>query len=61
MCASPEEREAHFAKPGSVVDDNFDFIVLDYLGGAVEVNLIPKQTAEGIETLFKEADEFMAH
>lgn len=60
MCASPEERKRHFAKPDSIVDENFDFIVLDYLAGAVEANLIPKETASGIEALYTEADQFLS-
>jgi len=56
MCASPEERKAHFAKSDSIIDENFDFVVLDFLGGAVHDNLIPKETAFGIEFLFKEAE-----
>lgn len=60
ICATPEERKAYFSNHSSLIDDNFDFIVLTYLPGAVDANLIPKETASGIESLFKEADEALS-
>ena len=33
--------------------------ILDYLPGAASAGLIPKETAYGIESLFKEADNFL--
>lgn len=59
MCGDHEERLAHFSKAGATIDENFDFIVLDYLAGAASAGLIPKETAYGIESLFKEADNFL--
>lgn len=59
MCGAHEERLAHFSKAGATIDENFDFIVLDYLSGAASAGLIPKETAYGIESLFKEADNFL--
>ena len=53
MCGDHEERLAHFSKAGATIDENFDFIVLDYLAGAASAGLIPKETAYGIESLFK--------
>jgi hypothetical protein len=56
ICATPEERKVYFSKPESFVDDNFDFIVLDYLPGAVDAGFIPKDVALDLESLFREAD-----
>ncbi|MGP0175235.1 hypothetical protein ACSVIJ_25625 [Pseudomonas sp. NCHU5208] len=60
ICADHEERLALLSGSESVMDENFDFIVLDYLPGAAEAGLIPPDTAETIERLFKEADEFLS-
>jgi len=60
ICATPEERKAIFSASESLVDDNFDFIVLDFLGGAVEGGLVPKETAFSIESLFKEAGNVLS-
>ena len=59
MCAGHEERLAHFSRSDSAIDENFDFIVLDYLPGAVSAGLIHEEIACGIELLFKEANEFL--
>lgn len=59
MCAAHEERLEHFSRADSAIDENFDFIVLDYLPGAVEAGLISPDTAEGIDSLFREAHSFL--
>ena len=60
ICMTNEEKNAYFANPKSALGDNFDFIVLDYLSGAVEADLIPKETAIGIDKLFREADAVLS-
>lgn len=61
ICADHEERLALLSDSSSTMDENFDFIALDYLGGAVEAGLIPPGTADGIERLFREADELLSY
>ena len=40
ICATHEEKQAHFADQNSSVDENFDFIVLDFLPGALSAGYI---------------------
>ena len=57
---SHEERKALLSGSERIIDEVFDFVVLDYLHGAVKAGLIPPAVAEDIEALFEEADEFLS-
>ena len=56
ICMTTEERRELFCREDSAIDDLFDFIVLDYLNGAVANKMLRKETADSIRELFQSAD-----
>ena len=56
ICMSTEERRELFCSEDSAIDDLFDFIVLDYLDGAISNKMLSKVTANSIRELFESAD-----